>query len=235
MKKALSSDHGDVERRLHRALGDRSRARILAELQEAGGPLDAHELAERIGLHANTVRSHLRVLAEAELVSARTEPRARPGRPRVVYEALTDTRAPSAAEGYRLLAQILASSLAADEEDAGTRAEEAGRAWGRFLSERPAPLARTTAADAVSNVVGLLDELGFQPRLQPDAQGHKVLMRHCPFRDVAAAYEGVVCQVHLGLVRGALDEAGVSVGADWLEPHVEPHLCVVHLVDSGEA
>jgi predicted ArsR family transcriptional regulator len=75
----------ELDRRLHRALGDASRARILAVLHEAGAPLDARELAERVGLHSNTVRSHLGVLAEVGLVSAKAEERARPGRPRVVY------------------------------------------------------------------------------------------------------------------------------------------------------
>ena len=72
---------------LHRALSDRSRVRILDLLQEAEASLDARELGTRVGLHVNTVRSHLRVLAEAGLVSARREERTRPGRPRVLYEA----------------------------------------------------------------------------------------------------------------------------------------------------
>ena len=97
---------------LHRALSDPSRVRILEVLQEAEAPLDARELGARVGLHANTVRSHLRVLAEAGLVSGKREERARPGRPRILYEVAAeplDARAPA---GYRLLAQILASSLA---------------------------------------------------------------------------------------------------------------------------
>jgi predicted ArsR family transcriptional regulator len=60
-------------------------------------------------------------------------------------------------------------------------------------------------------------------------------MRRCPFAEVASAYEQVVCQVHLGLVRGALEEVGVSVAADWLKPHLEPHLCVAHLLDRTKA
>ncbi|MGH7540022.1 MAG: helix-turn-helix domain-containing protein, partial [Gemmatimonadota bacterium] len=75
---------------LHRALSDPSRGRILEVLQEAEAPLDARGLGTRVGLHLNTVRSHLRVLAEAGLVSARREERTRPGRPRVLYEAAAE-------------------------------------------------------------------------------------------------------------------------------------------------
>ena len=118
----------------HRALADPSRARILRTLAEAGGPLDAHELAARVGLHPNTVRWHLGVLADAGFVSSSTEPRTRPGRPRVVFTA-TEEEA-EGREDYRLLAAILAGSLSGTETGAAV-AEQAGEAWGRFLVERP--------------------------------------------------------------------------------------------------
>src|SRR3989337_955761 len=68
---------------LHRALSDPSRLRILEVLEEAEAPLDARELGARVGLHFNTVRSHLRVLAEAGLVPSARERGPRPGRPRL--------------------------------------------------------------------------------------------------------------------------------------------------------
>jgi len=232
-----SMEPGDeLERRLHRALGDASRARILAVLHEAAGaPLAARQRAGRVGLHANTVRSHLGVLAEVGLVSAKAEERARPGRPRIVYEPMPETAAPGELGGYRLLAQILAGCLAGSEPDPAARAEQAGQAWGRYLVTSPAPLTSLSAKEAVDRVVRLLDELGFQPKLESDEEGHKVLMKHCPFSDVATAYEQVVCQVHLGLVRGALAELSVPVTADRLEPHVEPDLCVLHMAEKVHA
>ncbi|MEX2614313.1 MAG: helix-turn-helix domain-containing protein, partial [Gaiellaceae bacterium] len=100
---------------LHRALSDPSRVRILEVLQEAEAPLGARELGTRVGLHLNTVRSHLRVLAEAGLVSARREDRTRPGRPRILYNAAAESLAARAPASYRLLAQILASYFAGSE------------------------------------------------------------------------------------------------------------------------
>jgi DNA-binding transcriptional ArsR family regulator len=105
-------------------------------------PLGARELGTRVGLHLNTVRSHLRVLAEAGLASARREERTRPGRPRVLYEATAEALDAPALASYRLLAQILASSLAGSERDPSARAEEAGRAWGAHLVPQAATVLR---------------------------------------------------------------------------------------------
>ena len=206
----------------HRALADPSRVRILRTLAEAGGPLDAHELAARVGLHPNTVRWHLGVLADAGFVSSSTEPRTRPGRPRVVFTATEDEA--EGREDYRLLAAILAGSLSGTETGAAA-AERAGEAWGRFLVERPRPFARMSAADAADQVVRLLDEHGFEP----ERENGDVLMHRCPFRDLAEQHGDVVCSVHLGLIRGALAEIGAPVTATRLEPFVEPGLCRARL------
>ena len=52
----------------HRALADPTRVRILDLLRSADGPLTVADLAAPLGLHPNTVRSHLHLLDEAELV-----------------------------------------------------------------------------------------------------------------------------------------------------------------------
>ncbi len=211
-----------MEARRHKALAEPSRARILETLSDVGEPLDAGQLAERVGLHPNTVRWHLGVLADAGLVSSRAEERHRPGRPRVVYEA--NGRPERGREDYRLLAAILAGSLSRSRDGPAT-AEQAGRAWGRYLVERPLPLATLTPEDAAEQVVRLLDEHGFEP----ERENGDVVMRRCPFRDLAEQHGEVVCSVHLGLIRGALDEIGAPVTATRLEPFVEPGLCRARL------
>jgi predicted ArsR family transcriptional regulator len=72
---------------LHRALGDRSRVRILRTLRAADRGLDVPELAAAVELHPNTVRSHLAVLEEAGLVSHALERRRTRGRPRSLYSS----------------------------------------------------------------------------------------------------------------------------------------------------
>ena len=149
---------------LHRALSDPSRVRILELVQEAEAPLDARELGKRVGLHVNTVRSHLHVLAEAGLVSERREERTRPGRPRVLYEAAAEPLDAPAHASYRLLAQILASHLARSEHDPSARAEEAGRAWGAHLVRKPPPFTSTSKEETIDEVVRLHEQFGLGPR-----------------------------------------------------------------------
>ena len=214
---------------LHRALSDPSRVQILKVVQEAETPLDARELGTRVGLHVNTVRSHLHLLAEAGLVSARREARTRPGRPRVLYEATAEPLDAPAPASYRLLAQILASSLAGSERDPSARAEEAGRAWGAHLVDRPLPFTSISKEKTIDQVVRLHEEHGFSPELRRGPSGQEIVLKRCPFQEVATTYQTVICPVHLGLMRGALTELRTGVEADWLEPFAEPDACVAHI------
>lgn len=217
--------------RVHAALGDPSRLHILEILEEADAPFDVRELASRVGLHVNTVRSHLRLLAEAGLVSAKRERGARSGRPRVLYEVEREAGTAEEIRGYRLLAEILAGSLTSSDDAAG-RAEQAGEAWGRYLVERPAPLRPVSRREAIEELLRLNSELDFQPALSSSEAGDDIVFHRCPFSELAQVYQGIVCSAHLGLMQGVLAElrAGVVVGG--LEPFVEPGVCVAHLAKS---
>lgn len=214
--------------RRHRALADPSRARILAELADTG-PLDARELADRVGLHVNTVRVHVNSLAEAGLVDSETLPPHGRGRPRVAYR--TTAAAGDAGERrYRLLAEILTGLVARFGPEAAVQLEEIGDAWGHYLVDGPSPSARLSDNDAVERLVALLAELGFRPELTRDAGGRRrIEMRPCPFLELARAHQDVICPIHLGLLRGALAELGASTRATKLEPFVQPDRCVARL------
>lgn len=217
----------DGQLRRHRALADPSRARILAELVSAG-PLAARELADRVGLHVNTVRAHLNALAEAELVSSETLPPEGRGRPRVVYSA-TAAAGEESGRRYRLLAEILAAVVARLGPEVRGPLEEVGEAWGRYLVDAPPPYVSLSDDEAVGRLLGLLEENGFRPELRPTPRGRRIFMRPCPFLELARAHRDVVCPIHLGLMRGALAELGVRTRATRLEPFVQPDLCVAHL------
>jgi predicted ArsR family transcriptional regulator len=205
----------------HRALADPSRARLLEHLRASDRPLSADELARELDLHPNTIRAHLLVLEEIQLVVSTSLHEGRPGRPRRVFSAV-----PEEAEiEHTLLASALASSLE-PLPDGARIASDAGRSWGRVLVERLEP-GRSPDEDAcVERVATLLRRRGFAPQREPDG----VVMHRCPFDDLAHAYPRAVCSFHGGLIDGALEELGAPVELDGLEPWVTPTTCVARLV-----
>lgn len=222
----------DLEATRHRALAGPTRVRLLAALRAADGPLDARALARMVALHVSTVRWHLGVLARAGLVAAEPEEPHRPGRPRMVYRPAPAGRAAGATPAA-LLAGVLADCLARAEPDAARLSEEAGRARGRELAGARAVPGTTRDREALAELVGLLDGLGFRPELRPGRRSPRVLMRPCPFGDVAASFPTIVCPAHLGLMRGMLDALGAAVAVERLDPYVEPDLCVARLGGPG--
>jgi predicted ArsR family transcriptional regulator len=180
-------------------------------------------------LHLSTVRAHLDVLIGANLVDSHAEVRTTPGRPRRFYEATAEATDAAETGGYRLLAEILVSHLSGTSDDVRRDAIAAGRAWGTYFVERPPPYTRMPRDNARRQVLLLLDRLGFQPELDDD--GERILIRRCPFLDVARRHQDVVCSLHLGIMQGALETLGASVEARDLEPFVQPSLCVAHLTD----
>jgi predicted ArsR family transcriptional regulator len=220
----------DVRR--YRALSSEARRRLLELLPTREG-VDARRLAEQLDLHVNTVRSHLGVLEEAGLVASVAEDRDRPGRPKLLYratEAATEARRGAEVGGYRFLAQILASYLGATADDVPQAAEQAGAAWGHYLVDKPTPFQTLMPEEAVQRLVELMGEFGFEPELVTDGPyAPRVELGRCPFLEVAREHQDVVCSVHLGLMRGALEELGSEVRADDLIPWAQPDVCVAHL------
>ena len=209
------------------ALGT-SRARVLDVLRAARAPLGVSEVAAGVGLHPNTTRFHLDVLVTDGLVERASEERDLPGRPRVLYAATPDG-ARAGRRSYRLLAEILTSYLANRTKQPRRAALEAGEAWGRFLTERPAPFRRVDAATATRRLVDTLDDIGFAPEAVTAGRTRQIFLHHCPFREAAEEHGEVVCSIHLGLMRGMLAELDAPIDARTLTPFVEPDRCVVDI------
>lgn len=207
--------------------------RVLAALAEQARPVSTSELVEVVGLHANTVRAHLQELAAAGLVAVETLPPSGRGRPAHHYTITDEGRAvprvsdPAFAE-YRGLTTAFATYLAARSEEPSDEAREIGRSWGRQLAEGE----DVGATDATALVIRLLARLGFTP--VPPAEGapdEGIALRTCPLLELAEEMPEVICQVHRGLVEGALGQYGAgSVDVD-LQPFVEPGACRLHLRD----
>lgn len=202
-----------------------TRAEVLDHLRTTGGPVDVAEVSAAVGFHPNTTRFHLDALVEAGLVARETEARRRPGRPRVLYRAAPGHRA----NRYQDLAAAMVRHFAGAVEDRGAHAVLAGEAWG---AELRAEQERAGALPPLERVVGSLDALGYAPTLLPGPDT-VVQLRPCPYLDLADDDPEVVCQLHLGLVRGLIGPGeGWTVTA--IEPWATPATCLVRLAPVPE-
>ena len=211
-----------------------SRMAVLELLRSCAQPLGVAEVAQHVGLHQNTVRSHLDLLVDSGYAIRRKEAPHGPGRPRVIYEA---TAAPDGERNYRLLAEVLAQYLVATSERPGEAAVNAGRSWVESTGRgKHGDGAETTATPPVSDeaaitaVVRMLGDSGFAPELSAD--GTSINLHRCPFRELAVSHPDVVCGAHLGIIQGALADLGTLVSATRLLPFVTPGLCVTTLARS---
>jgi predicted ArsR family transcriptional regulator len=208
----------------YRVLAGISRSRLLAVLRRSARPMGIRELAAAVDLHPNTAREHLDQLVDAGLVSRETASPSGRGRPGLRYTA-ERAAADEDPQAYRALASVLAAELAL-RPDADEAATSAGERWGARAAERMMPAA--TARDGVDRLVELLADSGFAPE-RPESPDAPILLHRCPFGPLARERRDVVCNVHLGLMRGALRELGAPLDAIGLEPFVEPNLCLAHV------
>lgn len=204
-----------------------SRAEVLDLLRNLGEPVPVATVARAMNLHQNTTRFHLEALAEAGLVTREVEQRESPGRPRTLYRAVASRDK----DHFRQFARAMVRHFAARTDDRVDQSRAAGEAWGvemrreaRLLEPQQQPLDR---------LVGAMDRLGYRPQFQDGAEPTLVL-RHCPFLELAGAQPDVVCELHLGLARGLLG-TDTPWRATSLEPWAGPDHCLLHLARLGSS
>ena len=232
-----------IDARTHRVLGGASRVAVLQVLRMNADLLDVQAIAEQVGLHTNTVRSHLDQRMDAGLVESDVQIRTMPGRPRLLFRATATPRA--GAEGsYKVLAEVLASGIHDGEPAPGAAAAKAGRRWGQRLEQQGGASAEPLDSErALDRVVALLDEVGFAPRVGKatevttigGATGKATVieLHRCPFLDIAREHTDVICAVHLGLIQGALDQMQAPPSTVRIEPFVRPDLCLAHVMSAA--
>ena len=205
---------------------DRSgrRTHIIQLLRDAKTPLSAAEVADAVGIHVNTARFHLESLVDAGLASRESETRLQPGRRRILYSGTLPNQTHERAQGYRLLSQFLVAKIATSHPEMGPDMYEVGSQWGKYLTTRPDPSEVFTSEQLDQKLVEKLDALWFAPELVHGPQPYLVL-HNCPFYDSASRSPSVVCQLHVGMLNGSLEELRSSHRVTEILPRERPHLC----------
>jgi len=202
----------------------RSRAALLETLAGQPEPTTLIALVVATGLHVNTLREHLAALEVYGLVRRqRAAPNGR-GRPAWLYRA---TEQPDRSE-YAGLAATLAATIHRTSDSPREDGIAAGREWGRDLARAKGRPQGPGGPAARRQVVGLLADIGFAP--VADDRLSVIRLTRCPLLEAAHRYPDVVCGVHLGIVRGALQEYGADSARSELFPFSEPGACRLELM-----
>ena len=191
---------------VHRALSSPMRARLMEVLRAADRPMSAQELAKVVDLHPNTVRSHLGILASAQLVSSSRQASGGRGRPRHLFAAVVEGEAVAGVSGgYDLLASVLADRVALDHPDVDRIVEAAAAAWAR--DHAPSEVG-ARPGDVIDDVLAVLEQLGFATDVEVASDTTCLVADRCPIRALARSHPAVACAFHHGLVRGLLAAFG---------------------------
>ena len=190
-----------------KALGDETRFAMYRELARSTTALSAQDLAERLSLHANTVRLHLERLREAGLVDVEPVRRGTVGRPQHLYFLAAGAPAlgfdPPA---HALLAGLLAALAERIGADSSRCRRHRARVGCRFRTSHPLRRAASPRSNRSSR-----DSASSRRPKRPTARHEgstRIDFLHCPFRELAEAYPELVCNLHRGLCEGVVDAVG---------------------------
>lgn len=198
------------------------RAALMKLLDARDEPATVAELAKDLGLHPNTVREHADGLVELGYVTRTRAPAVGRGRPAWLYASCRSGPGGAVSE-YAGLASALASQIARTSRRPRADAVRAGEEWGHELA-RARPLeGRPTQARIRRATLQMLEGLRFGP--QGSGRASSVRLTTCPLLDAAERFPEVVCGVHLGIIRGAIQEYGADPAGTMLAAFSEPGAC----------
>ncbi len=228
------------------------RWRLYQYIRDADAAVGRDEAARAAEISRSLAAFHLDRMADAGLLTVEyrrlTQRRGRgAGRPAKLYRATNQRVAVSlSTTRYPLAGRILASAVVekSGEEDAVAAVRRvAGRVateLGDELRERPSGNGDTSASgDTAGNgetagngdrdrSLGIAEravrELGYDPET---SRGHLVL-RNCPFAELAASHRELICQMNHALLTGLLPAVGAgALSAVGPKPRKRPGFCCV--------
>jgi predicted ArsR family transcriptional regulator/HSP20 family molecular chaperone IbpA len=220
------------------ALADPARHALYRVVVDAGNAVSREQAARAAGVSRATAAFHLdKLVAEGLLevefrrLTGRSGPGA--GRPAKLYRRSGRQVAVSLPpRQYDLAGHLLAGAMEEAEPDAGNLRRSLARVARRRGAELAAAVRQRTGRRRGRlahrrALVDVISDTGFEPVL--DETG--VVLRNCPFHDLAREHTDLVCGMNLELLSGLVEEVPDAGLRARLEP--EPGRCCVVLVDRG--
>ena len=223
-------------------LGEPTRRALYDYIVEVGDWVGRDQAADALGLERGTAAHHLEKLTDGGLLeigfqrlTGRQGPGA--GRPAKLYRrAHHDIDINLPPRDYRLAGELLAAAvdrsridgvdiaIALDEATSAAGRESVARAVARSPEPDPSGQSGASTAAARHLVIDVLQAEGYEPLTQAD---DRIVLRNCPFHQLAREHTELICGMNLGLVTAAVD----SIDGAHLETRLVPHetLCCVQL------
>jgi predicted ArsR family transcriptional regulator len=210
-------------------LADPVRARLYRAVANSSGPIGRDEAASAAGIGRPLAAYHLDKLVELGLLTAsyqRPAGRIGPGagRPAKVYARSGREFAVCVPpREYELAARLLAAAVDADRTGK-SRAMllDAAREFGTDLGVRARFRGRVKTS-ARPEVEAVLRDYGFEPCGADDGS---VELRNCPFHQLVAAHQELVCNMNLALMQGVIS----GMDQPGMHPRLDPkqgRCCIV--------
>lgn len=210
------------------ALAEPTRRRLYDFVARSGRPVGRDEAAAALELPRQTAAFHLDRLADEGLLDVLFERRTGrvgpgAGRPAKLYvRSAREVSVQLPERRYDLAGLLLAGAVEeaeASQEPPRLVLERRSRALGAGVGAR----------EASRSVTRALEGLGFEPA----AEGEDLVLRNCPFHELAREHTALVCGMNLHLVEGLLDGLGDTGMVARLAP--QPGHCCVRLEPASPA
>jgi len=203
------------------------RTHIIRLLRDAKEPMTVEYVAKRVGLPPNTARFHLESLVDAGFAKREAQERTTPGRPKVTYMGTLPNQTHERAQGFRLLAEIMAATVAQANGGAEEWMYRAGTDWGHYLATPGDPTQEIDESTIITALVNKLDALWYSPEIvRKDPP--KLVLHNCPFWDSTRRHY-VLCQLHVGMINGCLEEMGSGYRVSKVRAQDPAHRCEADL------
>lgn len=198
-----------------------TREAVLRLIEASTSPSTIRSLSTELGLHENTVRMHLTALHRDGFIrQTSTAQPAGIGRPASRWEAQARNSSP-----YVAVVKALAQQLREESIDPQASAQKAGVSWGHTLAEQHTADAFAQSHSPRETLTDILRAEGFAPERSDDT----ITFRQCPFIEGAGSDPDIVCSLHLGMVKGALERLGAHDNGSTLIPFTAPSTCTLQL------